>query len=273
VLIDWFTVVAQILNFLVLVFLLKYFLYDRIIAAMDERQRKIRSRLEEADRKEQEAADQKESYLQKNRQIEERKKELLAEARQKAEERQKELVAEAKEDAEALRSRWKASVRKEQDAFIRDVRQMTGQKVYALARKALKDLAEASTEERTIEVFLSKIQEVDKDERNRLLDGIRDSDNRLTVRSSFDIASGMRGKITRALREELTDDLHVDYETRPELIFGVELRLHGQKLAWNLEDYLETFEGEMRKTLEGYALEGQNAEQQSSPDQQKTRGS
>ena len=67
-------------------------------------------------------------------------------------------------------------------------------------------------------------------------------------------------------------DLQVDYETRPELICGVELRLHGQKLAWNLEDYLETFEGEMRKTLEGYALEGQNAEQ-SNPDQQKTRGS
>ena len=54
-LIDWFTVGAQIINFLVLMALLKYFLYDRITGALDAREEKINFRLEEADRKEKEA--------------------------------------------------------------------------------------------------------------------------------------------------------------------------------------------------------------------------
>ena len=39
--IDWFVFFAQIVNFLLLVFLLKKFLYGRIVKAMDERERKV----------------------------------------------------------------------------------------------------------------------------------------------------------------------------------------------------------------------------------------
>ena len=53
--IDWFTVVAQIVNFLILVWLLKKFLYGPIIRAMDDRERRIASRLEEANARERQA--------------------------------------------------------------------------------------------------------------------------------------------------------------------------------------------------------------------------
>ena len=66
-LINWFTVIAQIVNFLILVFLLKYFLYDRIVKAMDEREQRIQLRLKEAEEKKQEADQEARSYLEKNR--------------------------------------------------------------------------------------------------------------------------------------------------------------------------------------------------------------
>ena len=40
-LIDWFTVLAQIINFLILIYLLKRFLYGPIIRAMEEREKKM----------------------------------------------------------------------------------------------------------------------------------------------------------------------------------------------------------------------------------------
>ena len=46
-LIDWFTVVAQIVNFLVLVALMKHFLYGRLLRAIDEREAGIAARLAE----------------------------------------------------------------------------------------------------------------------------------------------------------------------------------------------------------------------------------
>jgi F-type H+-transporting ATPase subunit b len=67
VLIDWFTVAAQIVNFLILMALLKYFLYDRVVKAMDEREEKIHSRLQQAESLRQEAEREREVYRHKNR--------------------------------------------------------------------------------------------------------------------------------------------------------------------------------------------------------------
>lgn len=66
-LIDWFTVVAQIINFLILVFLLKHFLYGRIINAMDQREARITSRLEEAETQRKEAENEAAMFKLKDR--------------------------------------------------------------------------------------------------------------------------------------------------------------------------------------------------------------
>jgi F-type H+-transporting ATPase subunit b len=50
-LIDWFTVGAQVVNFLILVWLLKRFLYKPILHAIDERERRIAKELADADTK------------------------------------------------------------------------------------------------------------------------------------------------------------------------------------------------------------------------------
>jgi len=51
-LIDWFTVGAQIVNFLILVWLLKHFLYKPILDAIDAREKKIAAELADAERRE-----------------------------------------------------------------------------------------------------------------------------------------------------------------------------------------------------------------------------
>ena len=47
-LIDWFTVGAQVLNFLILVWLLKRFLYKPILNAIDAREKRIAAELADA---------------------------------------------------------------------------------------------------------------------------------------------------------------------------------------------------------------------------------
>jgi len=47
-LIDWFTVVAQVVNFLILVWLLKRFLYRPILNAIDAREKRIATKLADA---------------------------------------------------------------------------------------------------------------------------------------------------------------------------------------------------------------------------------
>ena len=52
-LIDWFTVAAQLVNFLILVWLLKRFLFKPITSAIDAREKRIATELAAADAKKQ----------------------------------------------------------------------------------------------------------------------------------------------------------------------------------------------------------------------------
>ena len=50
-LIDWFTVGAQVVNFVILVWLMKHFLYKPILSAIDAREKRIASELAAANTK------------------------------------------------------------------------------------------------------------------------------------------------------------------------------------------------------------------------------
>ena len=54
-LIDWFTVGAQVLNFVVLVWLMKRFLYRPILDAIDAREKRVAAELADADARRAEA--------------------------------------------------------------------------------------------------------------------------------------------------------------------------------------------------------------------------
>jgi F-type H+-transporting ATPase subunit b len=253
VLIDWFTVIAQIINFLILVALLKYFLYGRIIKAMDEREGKIRSRLEEASRKEEEAEQEAKSLRQKHQEIEEKRERMLSRAREEADVRRKELVQQARSEVENLQGKWREAIRRERESFIRDLQRMAGREVYAIAQRALEDLADVEVEERAIGVFLERARNLKAEERNEIVQSIEKAGSDVVVRSSFELSTKMRREVTKTLHEHIAEGFEVNYETAPELIMGIELKAPGAKIAWTLEDYMATLEESAREALEAQA--------------------
>ncbi len=252
-LIDWFTVIAQIINFLILVALLKYFLYGRIIKAMDEREGKIRSRLEEARKKEEEAEREAEFLRQKNQEIEEKREGTLSRAREEADARRKELIQQARNEVEDLRVRWREAIQRERESFIRDFQQMAGREVYAIARRAIGDLADSDLEERMLDVFLQRVKKLNENEKKEIAEPLEKAGNDVVIRSSFELSTKMRQKVTRTLHEHIADGLDVNYETAPELIMGIEVKAPGAKIAWTLEDYMTTLEESARDALQAQA--------------------
>ncbi len=260
-LIDWFTVTAQIVNFIVLIVLLKYLLYDRIIEAMDRREEKIRSRLEEAGAKREEAEQEAESYRRKNEEIGQKRSEMLNQAREEAEKERKSLTKKAREEVEKARARWQESVRKEKNAFLRELRQLAANQVYAISRRVLRDLADAELEERLVEVFLSEMQDMPEEKKHDMAEAIRKEGNTATVRSGFEISTKLRRKITETLRHSLAGNAEVAYETVPDVIMGIELKSRGEKIAWSLESYLNSLEQRTREALESEAQKGKEESQ------------
>jgi len=94
-LIDWFTVIAQIINFLILVFLLKHFLYGRIINAMDQREARITARLEEAEAQKKEAENEAAMFKLKNQNFNSEREEMFSNAKEESESFRKDLMQKA----------------------------------------------------------------------------------------------------------------------------------------------------------------------------------
>ena len=271
-LINWFTVIAQIANFLILVVLLKYLLYNRIIKAMDEREGKIQLHLKEAEEKEQTAEREAQSLREKNRDFDEKCEYMLAQAKKEADARRKELIQEARQAASNLRLVWEEAVRREKESFVLNLRKMAAAQAYSITRKAFEDLADAEPEERMVGVFLARIQKIKKKERDALVASIKEAGNEVVIQSAFEITSKMRKKITQALHRNLSGEIAPRYETTPDLIMGVELKTRGRKIAWNLRHYLDTMEENALHILEQEAERKINGEERVSSDTERERG-
>jgi F-type H+-transporting ATPase subunit b len=250
-LIDWFTVLAQIVNFLVLVYLLKRFLYKPIIRAMDERERRIAAHLQEAEKREGEARQELQQYETKNREIDSQREALVSQIKDEVEIQRKELMSEARHQVDAIRSNWYQAVEREKEAFLQDLRQRTGEQTCAVARRALKDLGNAELEHHVVRVFIERLRSLDEGERKALRESVRQSKPEVTITSAFQIPQEMSEKIEQVLQEHISDRIDLEFEMSPDVICGIELRAHGRKIAWSVRDYLEGLETILAEILRG----------------------
>jgi F-type H+-transporting ATPase subunit b len=234
--IDWITVSAQIVNFLILVWLLKRFLYQPVIRAMDRREQGIAERLQQAAARERQAGERAAQYREQSATLEHKRDALIEQARQQAERERQALLEEARAAAEEARRRWLQQTEQEKTAFLSSLQQHTVEAVQLIARKALADLADAQLEAQMVRVFIARLATLGDDARAAL---VGDATAPLRIRSSFTLEDSLRARLSRALHEQLSPDAPVQYEQTQELLCGIELRVAGQRLGWSLADYLD----------------------------------
>lgn len=249
-LIDWFTVVAQVINFLILMGLLKYFLYNRILGAMDEREQHLASLRLQAETKELEATGEAESHRQAIQKLEEERNQILTLARQAADQHQRELIQEARQEVDDTRRNWYESIEHEQSAFLEDLRRRTVTQVYEIARRALKDLANEDFEQHLVDVFLSRFHKIEESQWKLLNESIQNGQTHLEVLSAFPLSPSMEKKIVSALQERLRETVAITFQVSTSVIGGIELKGAGHTVAWNLKEYLDSLQDNIMKTLE-----------------------
>jgi len=248
--IDWFTVAAQIINFLILVALLKYFLYGRILAAMDQRQADIASLVSDATQKREQAEIELADAREKKRDIEERRDQMLMGVRQDVEEFRQQLNADVRSEIDELRKRWADAIEEESDSFLTDLKRRTCESICLVARAALKDLAGAELESQIIRRFLQRIERLDDVHREQVIVSLRQGMRLALVQTSFELQADQQAEIARTLESQLLSDLNVQFETSDDLLCGIALQTNSHKLAWDLRDFMTELEQDLRQTLE-----------------------
>ena len=241
-LIDWFTVAAQTLNFVILIWLLKRFLYKPILNAIEAREKRIAAELADAGAEKAAAQKERDEFQRKNREFDQQRVALLSKASEEAKAERQRLLDDARKTADALSAKRKEALRSEADNLNQAIRRRTEQEVFAIARKALADLATMSLEERMSEVFIRRLRTMDGEAKERLGAALKTASEPALVRSAFELPAAPRSAIKNALNETFSAEIHVRFDTAPELVSGIELIANGQKIGWSIADYLASLE-------------------------------
>jgi len=257
VLIDWFTVAAQAVNFLVLVWLLKRFLYKPILDALDARERRIAETLNNADAQKAEAEKERYMFQRKNEAFDQQRAELFQKALDEAQSERDRIIGTARKDSQEIRARRARAMKHEYQDLNQTVARLVSAEVLAITRKVLADLASTALEAHMVEVFIKRLRELSDGEKAQLASAVAgpalptpgsNPDEKVAgtaVRTAFELSLPQRAAIESAIEESIGTMPLVRFLTVPDLISGIELNGGGYKLAWSAGDYLASLEKEI----------------------------
>lgn len=236
-LIDPFTVIAQIVNFAILAFALKRLLYGRVIEAMDRREASIAARLELAEQREAAAEIEATRYREERDRLDRQRRERLDDVRLEVADHRQRLLGEARAEVEAERSRWVAALEADRRDHADQLQHRAAEQILGLSRQALADLADVDLERLVVAQGLAELAS-DAEVVDELL---RPHDEgALVVTTAFPLPADQRRQVTERLRSlGLAPDRAIRFAHDPALVLGIEFRGDGTSVGWNAADYLD----------------------------------
>lgn len=250
-LIDWFTVAAQIINFLILMWLLKHFLYQPILNAIDAREKRISDQLALAKQTQMTATEQRLEFEDKNKHFEHQHELLIEKATVEAQEIRQTLLAEARSEADNLRSQWQEALRNEQHNLSEGIATRVRQEVFDISRKSLAVLADCTLETQMVSRFIERLRSLTDAEKSALCAQTEASVCPIIIRSAFELPEAERTSLTEAVQAIASNEHSIQFELEPALLSGIELISADHKVAWNSADYLSALEASIASLLNG----------------------
>ena len=242
-LINWFTVLAQIVNFLILIYLLKRFLFKPILRAMAEREKNMVETLNRAEQAEQTAQRKAQELEEAKEAFAQDRETLMAEAREQVAKWREDTLKGAREEIETLRGTWIASMTRDRKAFLDGLKKRMVEQVVHIGGKVILDLADQTLNRQVLQVFLEKVSE----SRDELMgSGVKGS---VLVQSGIPLEADDARTLRQGLARWFPGEAAIQLESAPELGLGIQLVAGDRKVAWHLADYLEDLKKEIMENL------------------------
>jgi len=231
--IDWITVVAQLANFLVLVWLLKRFLYRPILDGIDAREAEIAERMQVAVRAKEAAAASEADYRNQLSSLQSQQAAVVDAAHRQAEQDRDALLAQAHERIEHERTAWQAHLDEEARNFTAKMHRAGGHALLELTRKALTDLADETLEARVAAHLARQIGPMGTDLRAAAGETVT-----AVVTSREDLPDSVQAELTDELNQVFTG-IEVRFKTDDQQAPGLSMHLGGAHLEWTVDTYID----------------------------------
>ncbi|HUS53979.1 MAG TPA: F0F1 ATP synthase subunit B [Thermohalobaculum sp.] len=242
--IDWFTVAAQIANFLVLIWLLKRFLYRPILDGIDRREADIAARIEDAEAARMDAEAATGEHRAALAVLDGEKADILEAARAEAAAEESALRLEKHAVLESEQAQWRQQIENERAAYLAKLRAAGAQAIFSLTAKALKDLADVGLEDQIAGQLESRLSTLGPDLRQ-----VAQTAGGAVAISSFPLSKARRDSLRLAFSQAV-DGAKLTFRTDPHGPLGLTIRMDGLRLGWTVESYLDDLEVAMNARLD-----------------------
>lgn len=250
--IDWFTVAAQAVNFLILLALLRRFLYRPVLEAMDRREARIAERLQEAAEHREVARREQERLAAERAELEGSRTELLQSAREEGEHLRREAIAAARLEAERRSEAWRAELHRQEEQLVADLVAAMAERVRHGLADGLEQLAGADLRTAAIQRLLQRLESMGGADREELAAVLRGRD--VEVRLAAAPPDAARERLLMVLTGLGADRDAVKVTIDPALIAGGQIRAGGRRIDWSLARFSDEAADDLRRQLTQVAM-------------------
>ena len=238
---DWVTFSLEIVNFLILIWILKHFLYKPVLKVIAQRQARINEILEQANAKQSEAEQLQSQYSNRLAEWEEEKKT----ARHKLDEEIDAMRTQRMQDLteQLATERQKAEII-EQRKLEQQQTQVQINALYQGARfssKLLSELASPELEKKLIELFIEQLQDLPEQQQHTIRSNIDPASSEIGVSSAYGLTQSSQQFLETTLTKLVGKEITLKYRQDPQLIAGLRVSIGAFMLQANLRDELQSF--------------------------------
>lgn len=239
---DPLTIVLEITNFLVLLWLLKRFLYKPVKGAIAQRQAALEQGLKDAEEREQKAEVLAQQHQQELEQWAQEKAQQQTELQQQMVKEREQAMSKIHAAAEAEEQRLSALRQQDQSQLEQHMQHQAVQSALQLTRRMLERLAGAKIDEQLINMVQQDLQTLPEEEKQALSQSLKQQQGKVQLCLAHEISDTELESLKQTLSNVLGQTVDMDTQISPELISGVRISIGAHVLHANLVDELAFFQ-------------------------------
>ena len=233
--IDWVTVLAQIANFLVLLWLLKRFLYRPILDGIDAREAEIAKRMADADQAKQDAKVAESQFVKQRAQLVSDQDALLEKALAATEDKRDGLLSEARTKLQQEQKDWHKHLEHERQVFNKRLQETGSDALIKLTRKALTDLADEQLED-------AIVRHVGKQLEPMAAELIQAAAGSLQAQvSTRDALPAATQTLLQSEVQQWLPEVTLSFVTDAQQSPGLVMQVGGAQVSWTTDSYMDEF--------------------------------
>ncbi len=237
---DLVTAIAQAVNFLVLMVVLKKLLYKPMLNAIEKRKDDLKQKADEASVRLAEVDLLKEEYELKLQNIEKEKQKLLAEVVDEVAKEKEKLHLEVLRENEEARTKLAMEIAESKDKVINESVKVIASSFHAFASNVLSTIANTNLEKGVADSFSKQILNLSNESISKIKVACMQN-KQLVIQSSFAFSEDSTKLITSAIHDVIPESKEIEFKVDEKLIIGAVLIIGSLIISWSAKEALDDF--------------------------------